>query len=296
MRDVAGIDEVRCVVEEARSHDRTVGFVPTMGALHEGHLSLVRLASARAGFVVLSVFVNPAQFGPGEDFDAYPRDRDADLEAALDAGVDVFFAPPASEMYPEGFATTVRVEGLAAPLCGAGRPGHFDGVALVVAKLLNIVRPDVSVFGQKDAQQAILVQRLARDLNLPGEIVVAPTVREADGLAMSSRNRYLAPEERAAALALSRGLFAAEAAYREGERDGERLVALVRAALAEESRVEPEYAEIVGREELGSWRGGEEPALLAVAARVGPARLIDNVFLGEGAPAVALATTANGEG
>jgi len=280
VRDVAAIDEVRSAVREARGRGKTVGLVPTMGALHDGHLSLVRLARQRGGLVVLSVFVNPTQFGPGEDFEAYPRDRDADVAAARAAGVDLFFAPSAAEMYPEGFATKVRVEGLSEPLCGAGRPGHFDGVALVVAKLLNIVRPDFSVFGQKDAQQAILVTRLARDLNLPGEIVVAPTVREPDGLAMSSRNRYLGREDRAAARALSRGLFAAQAAYGKGERDGERLVALVRAELAREARVEAEYVEIVGRRDLSPWKGGDEAALLAVAARVGPARLIDNVFLG----------------
>ncbi len=283
MRDVGAIDEVRSAVDEARSHGKTIGFVPTMGALHEGHLSLIRLARRKGDFVVLSVFVNPTQFGPGEDLEAYPRERESDLEAASNAGADLFFAPPVAEMYPEGFATKVRVEGLAEPLCGGGRPGHFDGVALVVTKLLNIVRPDFSVFGQKDAQQAILVQRLARDLNLPGEIVVAPTVREADGLAMSSRNRYLGAEEREAALALSRGLFAAEAAYRDGEREGERLVDIVRAALDEEPGVETEYVEVVDRHRLEPWGGGGEPALLAVAARVGRARLIDNVFLGEGA-------------
>jgi pantoate--beta-alanine ligase len=283
VRDVGAIDEVRSAVDEARSHGKTIGFVPTMGALHEGHLSLIRLARRKGDFVVLSVFVNPTQFGPGEDLEAYPRERESDLEAASNAGADLFFAPPVAEMYPEGFATKVRVEGLAEPLCGGGRPGHFDGVALVVTKLLNIVRPDFSVFGQKDAQQAILVQRLARDLNLPGEIVVAPTVREADGLAMSSRNRYLGAEEREAALALSRGLFAAEAAYRDGEREGERLVDIVRAALDEEPGVETEYVEVVDRHRLEPWGGGGEPALLAVAARVGRARLIDNVFLGEGA-------------
>ncbi len=215
MRDAARIDDVRAAVADARKQRRTIGFVPTMGALHEGHLSLIRLARQRADYVVLSVFVNPVQFGPGEDFETYPRAAKSDLEVALDAGVDLYFSPSVAEMYPEGFATIVRVEALSAPLCGAGRPGHFDGVALVVTKLLNIVRPDFSVFGQKDAQQAILVQRLARDLNLPGEIVVAPTVRDADGLALSSRNRYLTADEREASLALSRGLREVEAAYRE---------------------------------------------------------------------------------
>jgi pantoate--beta-alanine ligase len=296
VRDVATIDDVRAVVDEVRRRRRIVGFVPTMGALHEGHLSLVRLARERRAFVVLSVFVNPAQFGPGEDLAAYPRDLGTDRAAARAALVDLFFAPGVAEMYPEGFATSVHVDRLSAPLCGASRPGHFDGVALVVTKLLNIVRPDFSVFGQKDAQQAILVRRLARDLNLPGEIVIAPTEREEGGLAMSSRNRYLTPREREAALALSRGLSEAEAAYRSGERDGARLVALVRAALDEEALVRPEYVEIVDRRELGPWAGGEEPALLAVAARVGRARLIDNVFLGEAAATGAVALARGGRG
>jgi pantoate--beta-alanine ligase len=183
-------------------------------------------------------------------------------------------------MYPEGFSTTVRVGGLSEPLCGASRPGHFDGVALVVAKLLNIVRPDVSVFGQKDAQQAILIRHLVRDLNLPGEVVVGPTVREVDGLALSSRNRYLAPPERLAALSLSRGLFAADRAWRAGERRGERLVARAREPVDAEPLATLDYAEIRDPDSLGPWTG-RGPALLAVAARVGGTRLIDNVILRE---------------
>jgi len=277
----ATIEEVRAAVDRARAAGKLVGFVPTMGALHEGHLSLVRAARQHAGFVVLSIFVNPRQFGPGEDYEAYPRVEEQDERLAREAGVDLVFAPPVREMYPEGFATAVRVERLSEPLCGRSRPGHFDGVALVVAKLLNIVRPDVSVFGQKDAQQALLIRRMARDLNLPGEIVIAPTVRENDGLALSSRNRYLGAAERKAALSLSRGLFAAREAWSEGERDGARLVALAWAPMDAEPLVAPEYAEIRRTDDLEPW-SGDGPALLAVAARVGPARLIDNVILQEG--------------
>lgn len=293
MRIAGTIDGVRAEVAAARRGGARVAFVPTMGALHAGHQSLVRAARARAdegggrGFVVVSVFVNPTQFGPKEDFAAYPRDLDRDAALAGEAGADLVFAPSVAEMYPEGFRTRVEVTGLSEPLCGRGRPGHFQGVALVVAKLLNIVQPDLSVFGQKDAQQAVIIRRLARDLALPGEIVVAPTVREADGLAMSSRNAYLSAEERRAALALSRGLFDAQDAWADGERDGTRLVALVRSRLDAEARVAAEYVELVDADDLSPWTG-RGPALLAVAARVGPARLIDNVRLeGAGTPAAA---------
>jgi pantoate--beta-alanine ligase len=257
-----------------------------MGALHEGHLSLVRLARERAAaggdvpFLVLSVFVNPTQFGPNEDYDAYPRDLEADRAAAEAAGVDLIFAPSAREMYPEGFRTRVRVDELSDPLCGRGRPGHFDGVALVVTKLLNIVRPDLTVFGRKDAQQALLIRRLAADLNLPGEIVLGETVREEDGLALSSRNAYLSPEDRAAAPAISRGLFSARDAWAAGERDPGRLRRIVRDEIEGAGRLDAEYVEIVDRESLAPWTG-EGPALLAVAVRAGTTRLIDNVWLEE---------------
>ena len=284
MRIVATIDEVRAAVDEARRSGARVGFVPTMGALHAGHLSLVREARERTGgeggraFVVLSIFVNPAQFGPNEDFDAYPRDLDRDAQLAAEAGVDLVFAPSAREMYPEASRTKIEVTGLSEPLCGRTRPGHFAGVALVVSKLLNIVRPDLSVFGQKDAQQAVIIRRLARDLNLPGEIVVAPIVREADGLAMSSRNAYLSAAERRAAQAISRGLFAAQDAWAAGDRDGARLVAIVRDRIAAEPLLQLEYAEIVSEADLAPWRS-DGSALLAVAARCGRTRLIDNVLL-----------------
>jgi len=279
------VEETRQAVEAARSEGRAVSFVPTMGFLHEGHLSLVRIAreraEARAGsaFVVLSIFVNPTQFGPNEDYEKYPRDEERDAALAEEAGVDLVFAPDAREMYPTGFRTEVRVTGLTKGLCGAGRPGHFDGVALVVSKLLNIVRPDISVFGRKDAQQAVVIRRLAADLHLPGEIVLGPIVREADGVAMSSRNAYLSAEERRAARALSRGLRAAAEAYAAGERDGERLTARVRRELDNEELLRVEYVEIVRDEDLEPWTGAG-PALLAVAVHAGRTRLIDNVTLG----------------
>ena len=284
MREATTVEEVRSIVDRARGEGRRIGLVPTMGALHEGHLSLVRRARESADFLVMSIFVNPTQFAPGEDYEEYPRDLDTDREKAASAGVDLLFHPRAADMYPEGSRTRVRVEELSEPLCGRSRPGHFDGVALVVTKLLNIVRPDVSVFGQKDAQQALLIRRLSLDLNLPGEIDVAPTVREPDGLALSSRNRYLKADERRAALAVSRGLLAAEALYREGERDLERLVGRVREEIDSEPLLDPEYVELLGRENLGPWGGGDEPGLLAAAVRVGSARLIDNVFLGGDSP------------
>jgi pantoate--beta-alanine ligase len=285
MREVTRIDEVRSDVDAARGRKERIGFVPTMGALHAGHLSLIAEARRRSDFVVLSIFVNPTQFGPGEDFEAYPRDLEKDRALAVRAGADLLFVPSTREMYPDPPRTSVHVAELSEPMCGRSRPGHFDGVALVVAKLLNVVRPDVAVFGRKDSQQLLLIRRLAVDLNLPGEIVGAPTVREADGLAMSSRNVYLAPDERRAAVALSRGLASAAAAFAAGERSGDRLVAAVRAQLDAEPLVRTEYVEIREREFLGEWTTPDAPAVLAVAARVGRARLIDNVFLPEEAPA-----------
>ena len=281
MREATRIGDVRSAVGAARKSGAVIGLVPTMGSLHEGHLSLIRIARERAGYVVVSLFVNPTQFGPGEDLESYPRDLAGDRDKIATAGADLLFRPSIDEMYPGGFRTKVSVAGLSDPLCGRNRPGHFDGVALVVTKLLNIVGPDVSVFGQKDAQQAVLVRRLAADLNLSGEIVVGPTVRDPDGLALSSRNRYLSAEERGAALGLSRGLFAAARAYEEGERDPEALREIVRDRIGQEPLLTVDYVELVASSDLGPWPGGPDPALLAAAVRVGRARLIDNVILGD---------------
>jgi pantoate--beta-alanine ligase len=275
--------ELRRLLEPARAEGRTIGLVPTMGFLHEGHLSLLRGARERSDVVVMSLFVNPTQFGPGEDLDDYPRDEDRDLRLADAEGVDVVYAPPEREVYPDGFATTVEVAGgLTEVLCGdPGRrgPGHFRGVTTVVAKLLNSVRPDLAFVGQKDAQQAVVIRRMARDLDFTTKIVVMPTVREPGGLAMSSRNAYLSPDERERALALSRSLQAVEAAVAGGERSTESALRAARAEL-ESAGIEPEYLEARDADDLTPAESFDgRPVLVAVAARVGRARLIDNVVI-----------------
>lgn len=282
MRIVRTIADVRAAVREARASGRSVGFVPTMGWFHEGHLSLMHRARVRCGFVVVSLFVNPTQFNEPADLAAYPRDEARDARMAEGAGVDLLFAPEPSELYPRGFATTVSVTGVSEPLEGVERgPGHFRGVATVVAKLLNIVQPDVAIFGQKDAQQALVIRRMVRDLDIPVAIEVCPTVRESDGLAMSSRNVRLGPDDRSRALALKRGLDAAAAAVRAGERDA----AAVERTGREEMRnagVDPEYFSVVAADTLAPFENGTPLAgelLVVVAAHVGPVRLIDNVLL-----------------
>ena len=272
--------ELRDALADVRSAGRSIGLVPTMGYLHDGHLSLLRAARAECDFVVMSLFVNPAQFGRGEDLDRYPRDEARDLELAAATGVDLVYAPSAEEVYPEGFTTHVEVEGLTDVLCGApGRRGrgHFRGVTTVVAKLLNAVRPDVAYFGQKDAQQVAVIRRMVRDLDLPVRIEAMPTVREPDGLAMSSRNAYLEPADRARATALRRALLAVE----EGAR-ADSLAAGLEAGMKELELVgiDPEYLEARDAESLAPVEEiGERPVLVAVAARVGGARLIDNVLI-----------------
>ncbi|MCW2951696.1 MAG: pantoate/beta-alanine ligase [Conexibacter sp.] len=280
MRIIRTVAELRERLEPERRADRSVALVPTMGAFHAGHRSLMEEATARCDVVVVSLFVNPAQFAPGEDLAAYPRDEAKDAAVAAAAGVDVLFAPPVAEVYPDGFATTVRVGGLSESLEGAHRPGHFDGVATVVAKLLNIVGPDVAFFGQKDAQQALIIRRLVRDLDIPTRIAVCPTVREPDGLAMSSRNGYLGAADRARAVALRHALDAAAAAVAAGEREPGAVASSARAAMAPYD-VEPEYLALVSADTLAPVERLEEggETLMLVAARVGPARLIDNAIL-----------------
>jgi pantoate--beta-alanine ligase len=252
-----------------------------MGALHEGHLSLVREARRRAPFVVVSIFVNPTQFGPAEDLARYPRDLEGDLRKLSRVAPDVVFAPPADEMYPPGDATRVRVGVLAEPLCGVFRPGHFEGVATVVAKLFGAVGACAAVFGRKDYQQWLIVRRLALDLLLPVEVIGVRTVREPDGLAMSSRNAYLSPDERRRALAIARGLDAAVRAHAEGERDARRLEAAARAPV-ETMATSIDYVELRDADTLAAIEArAPERAVLAVACRVGTTRLIDNVVLGE---------------
>jgi pantoate--beta-alanine ligase len=279
VRTLRTVDELRAALAGARRAGRTVGLVPTMGAFHEGHLSLFRRARDECDEVVASLFVNPAQFRPGEDLDAYPRDEATDAMIAAEAGVDLLFAPPVDEVYPPGFRTTVSVAGITEGLEGAVRGReHFDGVTTVVAKLLNMVAPDVAYFGQKDAQQAAVVRRMVADLNFAVRIEVCPTTREPDGLAHSSRNGYLEPEDRARAVALRRGLDAAEATVAAGERDSARVAAAARAVLADHD-VEPDYVEVVAPETFSPVSRLDGRALVAVAARVGPTRLIDNTLI-----------------
>jgi pantoate--beta-alanine ligase len=273
---VAGVRSVR------RSASGSWGLVPTMGFLHRGHLSLVERARRENDHVAASIFVNPTQFGPQEDLAAYPRDLRRDLDLLQAAGVDLLWAPPVEEVYPPGYQTYVSVEGVTQPLEGASRPGHFRGVTTIVAKLFNIFEPDRAYFGQKDAQQAVVIQRMVRDLNFPLEIVVCPIVREPDGLALSSRNVYLNPEQRAAAPVLQRALCAAADAWQAGEPDGEQLRQIMRRILAAEPLATfgpGEYvsaADPVTLQELGDAGNG---VLLSLAVRVGRARLIDNILL-----------------
>ena len=279
MKIVRTAAEVRAAVREARAQGRTVGFVPTMGAFHAGHLSLMRRAREACGFVVVSLFVNPTQFNEASDLAAYPRDETGDAAMATAAGTDLLFAPPVEEMYPAGDSTIVEVHGLTEMLEGASRgAGHFRGVTTVVARLFNIVQPDVAFFGQKDAQQAVVVQRMARDLAYPVRIEVCPTVREADGLALSSRNVRLSPADRRNALALRHALAVAEAALAAGERDGARVERAATAAIRDRG-VEPEYLAAVSADTLMPVSPLSGRILVAVAARVGPVRLIDNVIV-----------------
>jgi pantoate--beta-alanine ligase len=279
MRVVRSVNEVRAALEPVRRAGETIGLVPTMGALHEGHLSLIERAREQCDVVVVSLFVNPAQFDERADLERYPRSERHDRTLAAQAGADLLFIPPAEEVYPAGFSTSVEVLGLTDRLEGEVRgASHFRGVTTVVTKLLNMVGPDVGYFGQKDAQQAIVIRRLVEDLNIPVRIEVGPTVREKDGLAMSSRNAQLGAHDRARAVALHAALLTAEEAVAEGERSAGDLLAAARAAM-ESFDVTPEYLALVSPTTLEPVTRLEEPALLAVAARVGAVRLIDNTVL-----------------
>ena len=281
MITIATKAEMHAHTASARAAGRRIGLVPTMGAFHAGHHALMRAARETCDEVVVSLFVNPAQFDEASDLAAYPRTEERDAAEAAGLGVDVLFAPSPEEVYPAGFATSVRVEGLSDVFEGAERgPGHFAGVCTVVAKLLNVVAPDVAYFGQKDAQQVVVIRRMVRDLNFPVEVVVGPIVREPDGLAMSSRNVYLSPPERQAATLLHRALTAAGAAHAAGESDGDALLAILSSTLAAEPLAREEYVSVADPEtldelDLVTSRG----ALLSLAVRVGKTRLIDNLFL-----------------
>ncbi|HZI92369.1 MAG TPA: pantoate--beta-alanine ligase [Thermoleophilaceae bacterium] len=282
MKTVRAVAELRAELDQPRKGGLSIGLVPTMGSFHEGHLSLMRRAREECDLVVVSLFVNPAQFGAGEDLDAYPRDEARDASLAEAEGTNVLFVPPAEEVYPDGFATTVEVQGLTDVLCGhpdrRGRE-HFAGVTTVVTKLLNMGQPTAVYFGQKDAQQALVIRRLVRDLDIPVRVDVCPTVREEDGLALSSRNAYLSPEERERAAALSRALEAAGGAVAAGTLDAGDVLAAARAQL-DGAGIEPEYLELRSTTDLSPVERVNGSTLLAVAAQVGRARLIDNTVLG----------------
>ena len=268
---------------EARRKGRTIGFVPTMGYLHEGHLSLIRAAREECDIVVVSIFVNPAQFAPGEDLDRYPRDMEQDERLAEKEEVDVIFTPSTGEMYPDGHAACVEMTGpLTETLCGVSRPGHFRGVITVCAKLFNIVRPHKSYFGQKDAQQAAVIKHMVRDLNMPVEICTMPVVREKDGLAMSSRNIYLSGGERQQALGLSRSLERAEKMITGGEVSAEGIKEEIRKVLRESKDIRIDYVEVVDADSLESLETVADNTLIAIAAFVGDTRLIDNIVIAKG--------------
>ncbi len=278
--------KIICTVEEMRSWSRaqkrvghTVAFVPTMGALHEGHLSLMREGKMRGDVLTISIYVNPTQFGPNEDLNKYPRTLEQDLEKASELGVDAAFVPTDDQIYPEGFKTYVNVEGITQTLCGASRPTHFKGVTTVVAKLFNIVEPDISIFGEKDYQQLVVIRKMVKDLNMSVEIVGCPIVREPDGLAMSSRNKYLSSDERSAALSISRSLRHADELVANGETDARAVLSCVRETIDREKLVKIDYAKIVDAQTLEDLTKIDRPAVLALAAFVGNTRLIDNICL-----------------
>lgn len=273
------ISETRAAIAQARASGKKIGFVPTMGYLHEGHLKLIDIAKEHSDFIVVSIFVNPTQFGPHEDFTAYPRDFERDRKLCEARGADLIFAPEISEMYPERSLITFQIEKLADRLCGARRPGHFNGVVLVVSKLFNIIQPDIAVFGQKDAQQLIIIKRLVQDLNFPVRIISAPTVRESDGLAMSSRNVYLNSEQRAQSTVLYQALQKAKALIESGERDAKKIISEIEKLIATASEARIDYIEIVSVRDLQPVERLDGQVLIALAVYFGKARLIDNIVL-----------------
>jgi pantoate--beta-alanine ligase len=282
MKICNSVEEMRAALRHAKGSTQRIGFVATMGALHEGHLSLVRAAKAQADVVVASIFVNPTQFGPNEDFSRYPRTFESDCQMLNQEGVDLLFAPSVEDMYPTGAVTYVTVEDLSERLCGKSRPGHFRGVTTVVSKLFNIIGPDLAFFGQKDAAQAAIIRRMVRDLNFPVKVVVSPIVREPDGLAMSSRNAYLDAGQRKSALVLSRALSRVKAAFDKGEQTAAKLIDVGIRVLKSEPGAQLDYLEIVDPETLEPVEFVRGSALVAVAAFVGTTRLIDNVVLQKG--------------
>ena len=273
------IDSTRQLIKDARKADKTIGLVPTMGALHIGHISLIEAAKKQTDYVVVSIFVNPTQFGPAEDFDKYPQPFEQDTRICREHGVDLVFAPSVNEMYPSQNVTWVNIEKLTETLCGRSRPGHFKGVTAVCAKLFNIIQPDIALFGQKDAQQAVVIKRMVADLHMPLKIQVCPTVREDDGLAVSSRNKYLTPQERKDAPLLYESLQKAKQLIQAGTTDAEKIITEMKKILSRSEVLQPEYIEIVNAETLQPINPVIGPALIALAARLGSARLIDNILI-----------------
>ena len=282
MELVETIESVCSLVAAARAQGKSVGFVPTMGALHAGHISLVEAAAKKCDFVVVSIFVNPTQFAPTEDFQSYPRDLEGDMKICAESGVDVVFAPTAGEMYARANVTWVDVEKLTQNLCGRSRPAHFRGVTTVCAKLFNIVSPNVAFFGQKDAQQAIIIKRMVSDLNMPLQIAVCPTVREPDGLALSSRNQYLSAQERKDAALLSAALSECEKLVAAGRRNCKALIESMHKIISRSSKAQIEYISIVDPETLADLNVIEGAALVALAVKIGSTRLIDNILVSQG--------------
>jgi len=281
-KDIKIVDKIKdmqSLSNKIRKEGRSISFVPTMGALHEGHLSLMRTAKEKCDFLVVSIFVNPTQFGPGEDFNKYARDLEGDIKKISIIGVDAVFFPDVDEIYPEGYETYIEVEELQKPLCGQYRPGHFKGVATVVLKLFNIVKPDVAVFGEKDYQQLLIIKKMVRDLHLEIEIVGMPIIREKDGLAMSSRNAYLSDEDRSKALALSKSLTEIKNMFNDGNKDTSELVKAGTGVLKKNSVSAIDYLEIRDGTRLEKPRVAKNGDIAAVAARIGNARLIDNIKL-----------------
>lgn len=279
MRVIETVADLKAVIRMQKKTGKSIGLVPTMGYLHEGHISLVKTSIHDNDFTIISVFVNPTQFGPNEDYSNYPRSIEKDSRMAAAAGADIIFAPSAKEMYPEGYSTFVNVEGITEIMCGKSRPGHFRGVATVVLKLLNIVEPDNAYFGQKDAQQVAVIKRMTKDLNINAKIIVCPIVREQDGLALSSRNLYLNSEERKAALVLSKSLFEAENQIKNGERSKEKIIEAIKRSILEEKLANIDYVTIVDADTLNEISRIDRKVLIALAVKIGGTRLIDNVIV-----------------
>ncbi len=276
---VRRIEEIKQLIREKKKVGLKIGFVPTMGYLHDGHLELMRQAKRECDFVAVSIFVNPIQFGEGEDYDTYPRDLSRDTELAGSAGADVIFAPSVTEMYPRGYASFVEVNNLTEKLCGLARPGHFRGVTTVVTKLFNVVEPDIAYFGKKDAQQVLIIKKMVQDLNMNLKIATVPTVRESDGLAMSSRNSYLSPAERKAAPVLYKSLKLAQELIESGEKDTEKVLNVLNSVIKEEPLAEIDYVEVLRLPELVHMPVLDGEVLLALAVRFGTTRLIDNLMV-----------------